>query len=209
MIKKEFIELIQENLSGGELTEDLLGKYHPELISRYCEVAFNDILWELSRMSHQMKDTTPLDPFTKDFSFTLQKDEIGRDYIAIDKSIGQLTFNQAVRLVYPYVEDGENNPYIYRSPAAHGIYSNSQVETVNQTPRWSIQNNRIIFKCMTNPAPSKVAVKLVSVWQNFEDNDEINIPAGQGSQFMERVKQVIREQKVTPEDVTNNNKADG
>lgn len=52
--KRVLIELLQDRLSGGEATQDIIGKYHRGAIQRALDIVFSDIVSNDRRLAVQM-----------------------------------------------------------------------------------------------------------------------------------------------------------
>lgn len=209
MKKIEIIELIEHMLVGGDSTPETQGKFHPSVIDAAIESVYTPHLWELATISHNSRDESVLNHYAKEFTEEVLQEESGqkRFYINITPPLAALPRLQSIRLVYPY--ECINAPYIYRDSRANSIYEGTDVQTVDDTPRWNLLHDKIYFPNMKKlQKPEKVVLQLCCAWGAFEDHDEIPIPGGKDNILIQMVIAELSGTKYTTEDKQVNNEVD-
>jgi hypothetical protein len=202
MRKDKYIELIQRNLSGGDVPADVKGKYHEKTVALYVELAYNKILWDVVQMSNQLKEWASLEKYTKSYIVTsILRDEVREQYyIETPVPLMELPFGEAVRYVGP--ADDESSGFIPRDPRATKVMAGLDVEIVDQTVRYQIEHDKIYFRLMEN-APPRLMVKMIVPFGSFDDLDDIAMPGGLDSPVFAQVMKLVREGEIKS-DVVNN-----
>ena len=81
MKKAVLIELIKENLAGGDAPAEIRGKYDPRIIEKYLDMAYNDVVFNLYEAGYQKGgDYSALDNFGKSYKVTIQEDKERKEY---------------------------------------------------------------------------------------------------------------------------------
>lgn len=180
MTKEQFIEQIQRRLGGGEVTDDVRGKYPYEVVAGIVEMAYNSMLWGLVKGSQATKDFSPLNGLTKSFVITAILNDSVRDqfYIDLPVSIAQLPNNEAIRSFRPAKQG--SGEYIYRDPSSISVFDGLDVNLVDQGIRYSPEHDKIYFLNMEdNTKPKNLLLQIACTFDAYDDGDEIHIPAEQ------------------------------
>jgi hypothetical protein len=206
MTKGELTELIQRHLAGGEVPADVRGKYHENVIALYLGLAYNTALWNLTKVSKATRKSSSLDQYIK--TFDVDKTDIKCDdkskefYIETPADIPQTMGGQAVRYVGSPVKGSRG--WLYRNPTAHDVFNELDVNLVDQSPRYSIDGDRIyIFNILDTNLPECVRVKMLTSFEDYDDDDEIPIPGGQDMSLLPPVIQLM--QSIGKEELVNDN----
>jgi hypothetical protein len=207
MTKGAYIELIQRGLSGGETPADLRGKYHEKVISKYVEMLFNKLLFDMAKMAMAMRDSTTLDQYTK--RYDIPKEDIKKSddcnySFELPATPPQMPGGQAIRWVGPCGECGTTKGWLYRSPTAHDVFSELDVDLVDQSIRYSPEGNTILLcnACNTD-IPDCIAIKMITSFEDYEDEDNLPMPGGQDAEVFAAVVQLMMAQP--PEELGNEN----
>ena len=201
MTKGEYIEINQRRLAGGNVTPDVMGKYHPEDIARWISSAFNQVIYATFR-----KNIRDLDLYAKTYKNVpvLFDTDLEIYYSNLPDPIIQLPNGKAIRKIAPmvvtntYPEDtikivGDNEKSVISRMEA-GMYGQGIWATFN--------SERIEYKYMS-PDIQNVMIKQVTPFYAYDIDDEFFIPSGTDFEVSRLVKEFMLGSP--PEDIINDN----
>ena len=202
MTKKNLIDLIIHKLSGGNTSPDIKSKYHPEIITKYIELAFNSLINTVQNQSIRYKDLGQLDSYVKTYSsVTVSYDDTRKEYYSdLPVNIIGLYMNRGIRYICPIYDQSYH--FIYRKNNSTDIYSELEVSKIDSRPRYYLEGTKVFYDKMTTEiVDNGVLMKLIVPISVLDEDDEIPIPAGQEQYVIDFIMKYL--QQMFPEDVNN------
>lgn len=204
MTKEELVKLIQTSLAGGNMNPDLKGKYHEGDIERYVEMAYSQMLSELSDADiHAYYGQMTKTLTTEDGSYALpvSKDEdLDLYYVSLPVSLAPIG-QKALRVVSRAQDI--NNPFAIITPDAAGIM-NHLVDPYDNTISCYRQGDRIEFSNY-DKSITHVQVRAIPSFSDLDDEDEVYLPGGKPKYILDFVFSYYGIVRGTPEDQQNDN----
>lgn len=196
MIKKKLIELIQENLNGGSTTPDILKKAHPLVISKYIEMAFNTIFYNIFRTNPE-----ELDIYGKWYYSQEVKKDAHVYYCDLPCGVIQLPNNSASIRRITMTGDEYSVVFINVRTSANAVLN--RLGTVDRSGAISYAvSNRIVFDNFDSVI-EKVNIFAITPFSDMEDTDNVPIPSGKDVEFLQIILQLMQD-KVNDLKVNNN-----
>lgn len=197
MTKEQLIELVTTKLSGGNKTPDQMGKYHPLVIEKYIEMAFNQIYYDTFRKNLSDLDIYAIAYDNVDVLF----DSIRSVYYSnFPAQLVQLPNNAMIRKV-SYQQD-QSNEIVPVHDNSRDVFAGLEVGDVDMTSSYSVTGERIEFIDYIEDF-DKVLIKAIPTFSELDDTTNIYIPSGKDLDFFNIVAQMT--EVVKPEDVINDN----
>jgi hypothetical protein len=191
MTKGEMISLLQDKLSGGSITNDTKKRWHPEIIGHWIELVLADLVSGVTGDALHYSDFVQLDWFIKAFEdVDVTLDAERSEYYAIfPKQPARLPGNAGVRLISGMTD--QKHKYVLRSNNTESIYGHLEINSKKNRITYYIENDRVFFdKDAWVSSVTHVLMKLILV-SGLEDEDELQIPAGKGAQFIDTLFKLI------------------
>ncbi len=175
MKKIEWIEYIQDGLSGGDVPDEQLRKFHPAIIEQTIGIAISAYLVQPD-MDVNMKAiaTWKLDALTRMVCLKVECDEKNKTYfIALPEGAIIMKNNQHVRSI----KDTKDlkTTFVPRTISASEIYGGLDISNVSTAIPYMIIGNKI-YLLSTEVKDREVFLYYVSNFTAFDDDEEINIP---------------------------------
>jgi len=204
MTKKNFIDLVIHRLNGGNSTPDTKSKYHPEVVSKYIELAFSSIINTIQNQSVKYRDFGQLDSYTVTYSpITVTYDSTRKEYYSeLPANIMSLYKNRGIRFITPVYDQSYH--FIYRENNTSNIYNELEVSMMEDKPRWYLEGNTVYYdkgNMKQEIIDSGVLMKLIVPLSEIDEDTNMPIPAGQEKFVLDFVFSYIQE--MMPEDVNN------
>jgi len=193
MTKRNYIDLIIDWLAGGDAPADIKGKYHPEIISKHIETIYNAIIFEDSMARIHKKQYSNLDSYTKTYYVDLELDEIRDEYyFTLPGDIIQLPDNRGIRKIC--LKQDQAYSFIYRSNNTVDIYSELEASMVHDRPRYYLENVKVYIdeELREEIVEEGLLAKLVVSFNEFEDTDELPVPAGKDNMIFDMIVEKLR-----------------
>ena len=166
MSKKELIELILDRLSGGDAPQEVRGRYHPEIISKHIGMAYRTLV----------SYTDNLDSYSKSYITSVSLDiEREQYYSDLTASIVILPENAGIKQISPVKDQATS--FIPIGLASYPVFSELEVSKVDDVPAFSLEGSKVYYTWMKEDITS-VLMKLVVEFDEYDDDDDINILAG-------------------------------
>ena len=204
MNKAEFIELVQVNLAGGDTPDDIKGKYHPEVLAAYIELAIEDFAAQTYRSKRQ-KNPMSLDSITSTFNCVEIKcdEKRGEMYIDVPVPYVNVPMGEGIRWISPQRSVSDR----FEKVSAGQVGGLLGLEAAEYFELYYVENQRVYFYNLAE-GRKEVRVCLIPKFRSLKDTDEINIPEARNIELFQSIKALIREQKLTREDLVNQNPSD-
>ena len=205
-MKKEEIEEILQDKYG--MTADRKKRYHPNILSAFIEICFNDILYNLCKIAISFGDLAQLDMYIKSYPNVnvLCNDKRDEYYSILPAPIIQLPKNRGIRSISA-IKDRKTNFY----PRENGdseIMENLEFAEINTVPTFYIENYHVFYdKRMTKDlAEEGVLMKLIIPYREWKDEDVLPLPSGEDLNLITAVENLINQKE--KEDQKPNSKPD-
>ena len=206
MTKKNFIDLIIHKLNGGDSTPDTKGKYHPEIIAKYVELAFSSIINGIQEQAIKYRDFGQLDSYTVTYSpVTVTYDSTREEYYSdLPAKIMNLYKNRGMRFITP--TNDQSYHFIYRENNTSNVYNELEVGLLDNKPRWYIEGDKVYYdkqNMIDEIKNNGVMMKFIVPLDEIEEDVNMPIPAGREDYVIDFILKYL--QQMLPEDVNNDN----
>lgn len=208
MRKIELIDLVLDNLAGGDAPDDVRGRYHREIISNLLDTAFSKLVNQTFFDAKNYSDYSVLDSWAKNYSLVITNEAVRLPYPPI-----QLPGNLGIRQVTP---DGDlTNAFAYRDTNANAVFAALEVGSVSTKPTFYIEMETATMSGQQTPQVLKlgqipdgctqVNVKMIVPFKELDDYDKVALPAGAEETLLAFAIEGLRTK--APEDTINDSKA--
>lgn len=185
MKKGELIEIIQSYKTSGIITSDVLKNAHPIIVSKYIDMALNNIMFEIFK-----KNPEEVDIYGKWYNGVDIKSISGNYYCDLPCTKIQLPKNTPY--IRSIVEQGnrDSSTFIYSKSTSRSVFS--RLGTINRSGciTYSIED-KIYFDSNFDKNITKVDMFAITAFSDLSDNDEFPIPAGQDLNLIQLVLKFI------------------
>jgi hypothetical protein len=207
MTKQNLIDLIRELLSGGDAPAEIRGKYHPRVVEKYLEMAYDDVISISADEGAKAKDFSLLDEFATPYTETVLYDtDKELKYCPLPVLVMPLPGNAAMRSVSPPKDP--STQFVNISMTSQPIWKELEADYVDPKPGYWLEGERMYFDDMFPYGLTQVMMKIVSSFGDLGKNDRVAVPAGKNTMIFQRVFELMQQKKQNPEDYygDNNNK---
>lgn len=207
MTKEQFVKLIQTQLSNGNVTAALMGKYHPAEIEKFIELAYNDVVGKAYSQSQRYSDFSQLDNHIKAYKKVpvLWDQDLCEYYSILPAPIIQIPDNQAIRLISPMLD--QSYAFVYEDNSSTAVFNELEVSVLDSSSSYQVEGSQIRYKSgmSEDMAKAGMLMKLVVQFDSLEDEDEVYMPAGQSTLVTQIVVEYLTQRKSGPEQTKNDN----
>lgn len=211
MRKINLIETVQDFLSGGDAPSDIRGKYHPEIIKKWVEMAWNNVVFQTYMEGKMHSDYSVLDAWARNYPLVITSNTVKLPFPPV-----QLPNNMGIRQVANGISNDYDptNVYAFRDTNAEAVFSALEVGNTNISEKpWfylEINNgsgiNSHVLKLGNVPNTTVgVTVKLIVPLEQIGDYEVISIPGGKEDMIVKSVIEILRQKP--QEDFINDNNA--
>jgi hypothetical protein len=205
MNKAELIELVKENLSGGDAPAEIRGKYHPKIIEKYLEMAYDDLVATIYQESEPSGNFAALDTFGKAYKVILKKDEDrGELYVELDISVVPLPNNKGITLVCPYRD--QTSAFDYVDNNSSHVFRKLHNQVMRPVGTYYAELPRIYIANVDPTLIGKdIMVKAIPPFNGLKSTDDVFVPAGKNTMLFNLVYELMVRKNQTPKDDYDNN----
>lgn len=209
MTKAQWIALVVDNLAGGDCPDELQGRYHPEIIAKYVEIAFDTMLNRNATQKENKQDELGMDSWkydsmTKVYFQEIKKDERrNRFYSELPVNIIDITNNGGIRMISPAKE--ELSAFVPRRLNDSFIMGDLDVSCQKGLITYTLESKRVYYAGDIDCNWKEVMMKLAVRFDDLDDDDDITIPNGRSGEVFDLVWTWMR--KKLPEDIVNDSNA--
>lgn len=185
MLKNVFIEAVRKGLTGGNNTADSLGKYHPLLIEQYTEMAFNTHFFMIFK-----QDLSNYDRFCKTYKNIAVEYDSATDeyYCTLPIRVPQLPdVQEGVRRINPM--KSISRKFIPLKKDSWEGWSELEAGKVDTSIGYCLDTTRVLWE--NNPGVDDVKMDIVRPFSEYEDTEDIPIPAGADVQIVDIVRKLM------------------
>jgi hypothetical protein len=186
MTKENLIDLLTTQLAASDITGPMMRKLHQRDIEQLVSMAYNNILFEAYNAFKKTKDTSNFDQYIKtykdvDVTFDASRDEY---YSIIPVTLAQLPNNNAIRVISP--KRGQRQAFVYQDNTAVAIFGNLEVDSIMTQTTFYVEGQNVYYEDL-GVGQTQVMMKLIPVFTELSDEDEVYIPAGKDQVVFEFV----------------------
>lgn len=202
MTREQFTSLIIDYLAGGICPADLRGRYHPQIIDKYVEMAYGDILYGVNANAVNFRDFGQLDSYTKAYKNVQVAHDSDRDefYSILPATTVELPKNRGIRLISPMQD--QKSKFWYSENNTADVFEELEVGTIVNKTRYYVEGNKVYYRNYDENI-TDLLFKLVVPFSEFDDDEEVPIPAQQSTQVFNMIVTLLRQKP--PEKQTNDN----
>lgn len=195
MKKINLVEMVQDFLAS-DMPGDMVSQYHPEIIKKYLENAFHQVVYQVWLNSKKFSDYSQLDAWTKTYTLQLYNPAysggLGSGNIRLPFPPVQLPNNMGIRQVH--ATDDESVLFAYLENTAVSIFEELEVSSIDLTPTFRLEQNNTLAGTESHilklsripltiynvpPVVTYVDVKMIVPLEEIGDYEDIAMPAGQ------------------------------
>ncbi len=224
MKKENLVNLVSDFLASGQ-PDDMIGQYHPAIIKKYLELAFNQIVYQVWLNCKKFSDYSQLDAWTYTYELEIWDVVIAGSWVSGHIKLPyppmQLPDNMGIREVA--VKGDDNIVFAYLDNTAAAIFNELEVSSIDATPTFRLEmNNTLVlpeshilrlakiplstYNLYSGFDPFTLNVKLIVPLDRIGDYDDIAIPAGQEDALVKQTVEFLRNkppQDTVPDSVAN------
>ena len=204
--KREIVELVIENLSGGVQPD--YRKYHPNVVSKYVDIALNAIIAQDVKKGMEEGDNTIDSGWVKPFyDVRLRWDQIkGQVYIKFPKSVLLMKNNVGIRQI-SWSQQGDARPFRIHDFTAYNVLSNLECSQMDLGEYLAlVEGERVYFPTMPQKFVKDKAtlfVAAVCTSAGYEDDEDLPFSEERMTEMFGLIQQLMQNMKVTRVKVTN------
>lgn len=195
MIKQELVELVIDALGGGDAPDDVRGKYHPEVVSAWIALAYQQFMVELEKSDDPLAGASMVMYFDD-----VDVVESGDRWIAALPS----TPMNGGGSIYSVSGTPGGLPYNFNATGQATYLSFLQCGKGNP---YSLRGNDLVWKSCPNK-DKKVYVQMIPDFRSLDYNAQFQIPNGGLKLITEYCVSVLQNKRGVKEDVNNNQEQD-
>ena len=193
-----------DHVSGGDPSDEMQSKFHPEIIAKYMDIVYTEIINQIIKTARGSRNHSMLDPYITPFENVPVVHDASRDeyYIQLPEQPIRIEGDKGIRLISAMKD--ETFVFVRRDNAADFIYSGLEVDHVNEYPIYKLEKDKLRLPDYERfKDVDKVLIKLVLAPSNLDEDDEIPVPDGRDSFFFEKIIQMLLPKRGIPEDEQN------
>lgn len=199
MTKRQLIDLVRELLSGGDAPAEIRGKYHPKVVAKYLEMAFDDIIAIVAEEGKKTGDYSLLDkfalPYSQPVSYNSDREQ---KYCELPVLVMPLPDNSAVRSISPPKD--QSTQFAYVAVSSQPVWGALDVDSIDPVAGYSIENDIVYFDDKFPYGLENVLLKLVPSFGALDWDDKIGVPAGKNEMLFTKVFTLMQQKKANPQD---------
>ncbi len=197
MTKEQYIEIVKGILTSADPNPDVEEKYHEARIELFISMAFNDIIYQV--FARNLDET---DLYVRTYTVDVEFDTIYGQYFAdLPARVLQLPRNMGIHKISPV---RENWSFVPINQLSEEVFNELEVNNHCTEPSYFYTPKRVFFQNYDwkNRHIKKLRLDIVIPFEEYDDKDEIVIPAGKESTILGFVTQMLGQQ--LPADHTTN-----
>ena len=206
MRKVTLIDLAQDFLSGGDAPDDVKGRYHPEVISNFLALAYNEVVMQTYLEGKMHSDYSVLDAWALNHTLPIVSGVVELPYPPVQLPNG-------MGIIQVACGNDLTNVFAYHETNANAVFNALDVGQVSTKPTFYLEQNasgsgtksHVLQLGKIPDGVSSVKVKMIVPFDQIDDYATISIPAGKEKMLIDSVISLMREKPA--EDTINDNKA--
>jgi hypothetical protein len=209
MKKSQWIDLLIDNLAGGDCPDELQGRYHPKVIEKHLELAFDTLLNRNATQKERMQDELGMDSWKYDsmtktyFQPILHDERRDRYYSELPVNVIDILNNSGIRMISPAKE--ELSAFIPRRLNDSFIMGDLETSCQNGLIFYTLEGKNLYYSGDIDCNWKEVMMKLAVRFDDMDMDDDITIPDGRSGEVFDLVWGFMR--RKSPEDIVNDSTA--
>lgn len=194
MVKQELRELIVDHLAGGDAPDDVRGKYHPEVVGAWIDLAYSEFMDTLEKSS----DPLAASAMVMEFEVSVTK--------GANSWTGTLPSPplSGARSLYSVSGSRGGAPYPFHASGGQNVYLFFLNKKGNP---YTLRGDVLEWRECPN-VDNKVYVQMIPTYRSLDSDAEFNLPANGLRVLAEYVISIMRNKDGVLEDVINNETKD-
>lgn len=186
MNKAELIDLVKRNLGGGDMPAELKSRFHPNEISKYIEMVYDDIFDAICKEGIKYGDYSALDNYLNTYIFATKYDSVREQYyIVLDPQPVPLPNNLGIRQVSPPKD--QTFAFALVDDSSASVWDALESDYVSDVAGYSPEGNNIYFDNKYPRGLENVMVKQLVPFSSLRDNDSVFVPGGNNTLMFQKV----------------------
>lgn len=204
MTKEQYVSLIIDYLAGGNCPADLRGRYHPQIIEKYLDMVFSEIVYQAHANAVTFRDFGQLDAYAKALKNVQVDYDQDRDehYSVLPDTVIGLPMNRGIRSISPMQD--QKSKFWYSENNTVDVYDELEVGMIINKTRYYVEGGRVYYRNYDDNI-TDLLFKLIVPIGSMDDEDEIPIPAQNNAQVFNMIISILRQKP--PEKQSNDNNA--
>lgn len=205
MRKIILIDLVRDNLSGGDAPDDVKGRYHPEVIANLLALAYNQVVMATYMEGKQHSDYSVLDAWALNHTVNIVDNAALLPYPPVQLPNG-------MGIIQVSAGNDLNNTFAYRETNSNSVFNALDVGLVSTKPTFYLEvntgseiNSHVLQLSQVPDGCTSVKVKMIVPFDQVDDYETISIPAGKEGMLTDAVIELLRQKP--KEDTVNDNNA--
>jgi hypothetical protein len=203
MTKGEYIELIQEKVSGAAITADQKKATHPKVVEAYVDLAITTMCQEFLKEAEVTKEFSWLDDLAKWYDVALVGETLNK-HGEIPFGLMNLPEYRAIR--YFGGDMFQNSPFNAISAGrATSIFNTLDVGYADTNPDFKISGGKFL---VTKFEGEKAYLLAIPRFMSLDDDEEVRFPKGNDTGVFQIVSEKILQNAQFPTERQNDSSPD-
>ncbi len=203
MTKQELIELVVQDLSGGNPTADSLGKYDPRIVAGKISFVYDLIQLEVYQATKRSLNFSAFDLMSKTYEVAVTEDTRHRLISVLPCSLSSIPVEASIRKI-GYAED-ESMAFAPLNIGDIEILENTAAGKVMTDIGYHLEGHTVVYYNLPSNIKT-VLMRLVPRFSDFENDDTVTLPNSMNGSPYDMIIQRMRGIQITPEDQINDNR---
>lgn len=198
--KRNISDLLRDIKSGGDPTME--GKLHPTIIWKATETVFGGLIEAAMRQDQESNGYDLNGDWISSFKNVpvILDEDTDEMYSELPAQVISLKDDRGIHQVSEM--KGQEHPFTRVANGSHAVFSILESHYLNTHVEYYIEGNRIVYRGL-GIAVEKVLIKMVAGIAGLDPDSPIPIPASMEEELIRRVKDLLEEEKLTPQDKNN------
>ena len=202
MTKEGWVALIIDNVSGGATPADMDSRLHPLIVSELFSMVYSEVIYGIYTNAMTYRDFGQLDAYVKTYTVDVSKDSDRNEfYSVLPASILNLPHDRGIKLISPLKSQKDSFKQITLDSA--DMWNELEAGVLASFNTFYREGTKIFYGGNYDENITKVLMKLLVPFSEFDDDEELGIPAQMSAKVFAMVKELL--EKRAPEKVSNNN----
>lgn len=197
MKKTELIEITMDYLNGGDAPDDMKGRFHDQVVKKYIEAAFNDLVFQVYMEGKNFADYSVLDSWAKNYVVQVTTYGPRRGYAKLPYPPMQLPNNKGILQITP--KNDVSFAFAYMETNSSAVFAELETGQIGTRPSFYIEQNieggiethLLRFERLIAPYDQDLYVKMIVPLSKVDDFDEVMIPAGKEKLLIDEAVQMM------------------
>lgn len=208
--KGQFTEQVIHRLCGGDPSAEQLNRFHPNIVDKEIDMAYESILNGLFHNNVRGADFSLFDAYTKTYisprDFVLEFDDDRQEYF-FTLPVPPIVINPGnlgIRMICP--REDQSDQFAPIDNNALVVFNELEVGSISETSTYYMEGQKAYLNFLGGYT-SKMLIKMVPTYSYLEDDDMISIPEMMTKSGMITVEDMVVQRLLgmPPTDLRNDN----